>query len=422
MYQFLNSFKKKGNRTKLDNGFLRVENAPILHDDVMKYRGSELGKVVDGVSIDSNKIYNVYIATKELENCVEQVKLLPIVNSHKWIGEGRDRARGKQEGSVGEDVRLEKLDDGKNYLIANMQINDLETIKEIENKELEELSTAYDAKLKKSSVANADFEAYDLTFNHLAIVPRGRSGKLARIVNCDLENADDKDSAEKGSPDVDRQGDYETRHEAMTESKDETTSGGVSLSKEKEEEALRSKLLTNEGKKMADEKKEEVKLDNNSPDCVAKKIAEEKKEKEIENEKEEKVDKKEDKKDFKNSTDLLGAPDVEAIRTQLLNEMKESLQKSLEEQRVQLKNEFKEKSNFYEKVKYKIGNYDIANNSLAELVDFAGEKLKLSNKDNFKNGDVSVKRAIIETIIDTAVDNKPAVKLANATTEIVINY
>lgn len=169
-------------RSKDQNGYLFIEKSPILKTGILEYLGSELladgEDTVDGVEVDPDKVYKVFISRDELEKAKDTFKLLPITDDHTWLGlEGKD-AKDFQEGTVGENVYIE---DGMLY--APLKITGNTLIDKIENHEKEELSTSYYNRFAKSDDPSYDFIAKDIKGNHLAVVDKGRCGSDVRILN-----------------------------------------------------------------------------------------------------------------------------------------------------------------------------------------------------------------------------------------------
>lgn len=169
-------------RSKDQNGYLFIEKSPILKTGILEYLGSELladgEDTVDGVEVDPDKVYKVFISRDELEKAKDTFKLLPITDDHTWLGlEGKD-AKDFQEGTVGENVYIE---DGMLY--APLKITGNTLIDKIENHEKEELSTSYYNRFAKSDNPSYDFIAKDIKGNHLAVVDKGRCGSDVRILN-----------------------------------------------------------------------------------------------------------------------------------------------------------------------------------------------------------------------------------------------
>ena len=178
-----NNFKiynEEQNRVIDSNGFLYVKKSPILKSGILDYYGEELEKdVVDGVKIQPDKIYKVYIHKDELKKSLNSFKLKPIVEDHEWLGKDGSNAKGKQEGTTGENAYI----DGE-YLMIDLQFNNLDTIEKIQNNEKRELSASYQNNLIKAPAgADYDFVATDIQPNHIALVERGRCGSDVRVYN-----------------------------------------------------------------------------------------------------------------------------------------------------------------------------------------------------------------------------------------------
>ncbi len=185
-----------------DNGFLMVDKSPILRTGILEYYGSELlpeGETeVDGVKIDKNKVYKVFISPEELEKAKDSFKLLPITNDHTWMGAEGEDPKKYQEGSTGENVIIK---DGMLY--APLKFTGKKIIKAIEDGK-EELSSSYYNRFVKSDKDGCDFDARDIKGNHLALVDKGRCGSKVRVLNSNLtgvNNMADKEVKEEKKED-----------------------------------------------------------------------------------------------------------------------------------------------------------------------------------------------------------------------------
>lgn len=184
---------KSSNRHIDENGFLMVKNCLLLHDGVMEYKGYELGKYVDGVKIEPDKTYKVNISYDELLKAKDTFSMKPVTYGHVFLGKDGENPLHYQEGSVGENIEVinEVDEDGikKNFLVATIAFNNLQTIEAIEKGRKQELSTSYSNILKVAKPNSGyDFEAIDIVANHVALVRKGRAGSKVKVANESLEN------------------------------------------------------------------------------------------------------------------------------------------------------------------------------------------------------------------------------------------
>lgn len=169
-----------------DNGYITVDESPILRAGVLEYYGSELldGREegdIDGVKIIPDKIYRVYIPPEELERGAETFRLLPITNDHEWLGADGADARDYQEGSTGETVIVKD-----EMLFVPLKFTGDEIVTAL-NQGKEELSASYTNKLSKSDSSEYDFIATDIKGNHVALVEKGRCGPDVKVLNKQME-------------------------------------------------------------------------------------------------------------------------------------------------------------------------------------------------------------------------------------------
>lgn len=177
------------------NGYLFVDESPVLKAGVLEYHGQELidggSPEVDGIQIDPEKIYKVFLPLEELEKAASTFTLLPITNDHEWLGvEGAD-ARDYQEGTTGENAVV------KNEAIyVPLKFTGDGIVDDIKSRRKEELSASYTNKLSKSANVDYDFIATDIKGNHIALVERGRCGPDVRVLNQRMENQNMKSKNE----------------------------------------------------------------------------------------------------------------------------------------------------------------------------------------------------------------------------------
>lgn len=169
-----------------ENGYVYVDESPILRSGVLEYYGSELidgseSHEIDGVEIDPDKVYKVYISDEELAKGADSFKLLPITNDHEWLGRDGANAHDYQEGSTGETVTIR---DGMIYLPLKFTGDDI--IASL-NDGKHELSASYTHGLTKSDDNAYDFIATGIKGNHIALVEKGRCGPDVRVLNSTME-------------------------------------------------------------------------------------------------------------------------------------------------------------------------------------------------------------------------------------------
>lgn len=169
-----------------DNGYISVDESPILRAGILEYYGAELldGREegeIDGVPVLADKVYKVFLPPEELERGADSFKLLPITNDHEWLGADGADARDFQEGSTGETVIVKD-----EMLFVPLKFTGDEIITAL-NQGKEELSASYTNKLSKSDSSEYDFVATDIKGNHVALVEKGRCGPDVKVLNNQME-------------------------------------------------------------------------------------------------------------------------------------------------------------------------------------------------------------------------------------------
>lgn len=160
-------------RHRDDNGFLIVENNPIAKSGVFDYAGQELG------AADKSRMYKVYRSFGELQKSKDLFKGKPLLLNHEWV-EPDDMP--KVRGAIGGNI-----EEKEPYLYADLIIYDERLIEQIESGNTVELSPGYLAKYEEGkgefNGESYDYVQKDLKFNHLAVVPTGRSGEDLRVLD-----------------------------------------------------------------------------------------------------------------------------------------------------------------------------------------------------------------------------------------------
>ncbi|TLD85799.1 DUF2213 domain-containing protein [Helicobacter sp. MIT 05-5294] len=163
-------------REKDENGFLIIRNNPIAKAGVFDYLLKEVNP--NCKDSEANKIVKVYRDWDMLKEIKDSFANKPIKDEHYWVGEESNTA----DGAIGSVI---STDDENLYLIADLFIYNPILIQKIENNEVVELSPAYiaEAIAEKGSFKGVDYEYKQniKTFNHLAVVKEGRSGKDLKI-------------------------------------------------------------------------------------------------------------------------------------------------------------------------------------------------------------------------------------------------
>lgn len=169
-------------RHRDDNGYLFVDESPVLKAGVLEYYGSELidggSPEIDGVKVQPDKVYKVFVPAEELEKGAHTFSLLPITNDHQWLGADGADARDFQEGTTGETAVFKE-----DSIYVPLKFTGDKIIADIDDGEKEELSASYTNKLSKSDNPDYDFVASDIRGNHIALVEKGRCGPDVRVLN-----------------------------------------------------------------------------------------------------------------------------------------------------------------------------------------------------------------------------------------------
>lgn len=167
-------------RSKDGNGFLSVSRSNLAKANVRKYYGRELEQYLP--DLEPNKAYYFYTPREEIEKAVESVKGKPLLLLHKWL-KPNEIPDGMVVGSVGSDVGM----DG-DYLYGDLYINKAEGIAAVEDGTCSDISAGYRlVPIMQPGITDSG-QPYDgiftnLEFNHIALVPVGRTGEGVKVAD-----------------------------------------------------------------------------------------------------------------------------------------------------------------------------------------------------------------------------------------------
>lgn len=159
-----------GTTKKTQEGYL-IATARVARTGIQEYIASELGFVGD-------HIVKVYRPESEVFNKEARKSLsrVPVTVDHPSEIVTADNWKDLAVGEVGDEI----MRDG-DWLVVSPMIKDASAIVSADSTH-KEISMGYSAELRDASPdTGADYEMYNLRFNHLALVNKGRAGSEARI-------------------------------------------------------------------------------------------------------------------------------------------------------------------------------------------------------------------------------------------------
>ena len=176
MYSTLSFNNKKSKRYIDPNGFLCVKQNPLAKAGVFEYTGKSLG--ISGVEQD--KIYKVFRPFDELVKSIKGLEGAPIVLHHHWV-DGTHR-NPEIMGTIAGEVTAKEP-----YLYGDIKIINDEARRAIETRAAYEISPGYQCSFTYAPGEYEgeayDFVAYNIRYNHVALVDVGRSGHDLRILD-----------------------------------------------------------------------------------------------------------------------------------------------------------------------------------------------------------------------------------------------
>ena len=159
-----------GTTKKTQEGYL-IATARVARTGIQEYIASELGFVGD-------HIVKVYRSESEVfhKEALKSLSRVPVTVDHPREIVTADNWKDLAVGEVGDEI----MRDGE-WLVVSPMIKDASALASAASTH-KEISMGYSAELRDASPdTGADYEMYNLRFNHLALVNKGRAGSEARI-------------------------------------------------------------------------------------------------------------------------------------------------------------------------------------------------------------------------------------------------
>ena len=185
-------------------GYL-VATARVARTGVQQYLASELGDVAAAAGFKPNDVVRVLRSEKEVfdEASLRTITRLPVTIDHPKEHVTADNWSKLSVGEVGDAYATEP-----EWIVVNPMIKDAAATKAAKTTH-KQISMGYTANIVEyGDKAIADFEQKGIRYNHLALVPKGRAGDMARIADswgvCPVEDYDPGNSpiTRKGASDM----------------------------------------------------------------------------------------------------------------------------------------------------------------------------------------------------------------------------
>ena len=161
------------NQLETDEGFLICRNVPIARTGEQEYLGTELG-------LDTSDIVKVLRPEEEVfsEATIASFEGKPVTDDHPSDLLDAETAPMHSKGHV-QNVRR-GTGEWKDYLVADLHIQDADLIKEIRNGK-REVSCGYAVEYEPNG--DGTYTQKNIRGNHVAVVDQGRAGHAAAIMD-----------------------------------------------------------------------------------------------------------------------------------------------------------------------------------------------------------------------------------------------
>lgn len=168
---------KIGSVKKTKEGYL-VATARVARTGVQNYLASELGDIATNAGFKPGDVVRVNRPESEVfsDKSLNTLTRLPATVDHPAEQVTSDNWAKYSVGDVGDAYAR----DGE-WIVVNPMIKDANGVQAAQTTH-KEISMGYTANIVVAADKSiADFEMQDISFNHLALVPKGRAGEQARI-------------------------------------------------------------------------------------------------------------------------------------------------------------------------------------------------------------------------------------------------
>ena len=169
-----------------NKSYIAVKKCRMLRSGVQYYLKEEVPQsLLDELPLEvrNKKFFSVYRKPEAIIKHLSDFNYIAFVNEHPDVDVTPDNIKMLAIGRVGGNAALEVLPDNNVYVTNDLIFDDRNAYEDYKKGKVE-LSIGLDALWRKSDNPDYDFEVYDFTgVNHLALVPRGRAGGSARVID-----------------------------------------------------------------------------------------------------------------------------------------------------------------------------------------------------------------------------------------------
>ena len=169
-----------------NKSYIAVKKCRMLRSGVQYYLKEEVPEsLIEELppEAQNKKFYSVFRKPEAIIKHLSDFNYIAFVNEHPDVDVTPDNIKMLGIGRVGGNAALEVLPDNNVYVTNDLIFDDRNAYEDYKKGKVE-LSIGLDALWRKSENPDYDFEVYDFTgVNHLALVPRGRAGGSARVID-----------------------------------------------------------------------------------------------------------------------------------------------------------------------------------------------------------------------------------------------
>lgn len=166
-----------GDVKEIEGGFL-VATTRVARTGVQLYLARELGDIAINAGFAPDDVVRVYRHPDEVfhKDSLASITRVPVTVDHPSEGVTAENWAQLAVGEVGDAYTTDK-----EWIVVNPMIKDSAAIQAARTTH-KEISMGYGAAIVKARDGlDADFEQKNIRYNHLALVPKGRAGDMARI-------------------------------------------------------------------------------------------------------------------------------------------------------------------------------------------------------------------------------------------------